>query len=76
MPRLIEGKLLSGFIYGDRRNKEYIYLPGSEMGATPPVLVYEIEGSRQDVSLVEALHLIEKRSLKLTSHPMFGERTV
>lgn len=76
MHRFIEGKLLSGFIYGDRRNEEYIYLPGSEMGATPPVLVYELEDSRQDISLAEALHLIEKRSLRLTSHPIFGERTV
>ena len=33
MKKLTESKLLAGFIYGDHHTKEYVYLPGSELGA-------------------------------------------
>ncbi len=76
MHKLTENKLLSGFIYGDNHTKEYVYLPGSEVDTDHPILVYEYGDTRQDISLEEALTLIEKRSLKLTSHPLFGKRTL
>ena len=43
MKKLTESKLLAGFIYGDHHTKEYVYLPGSELGADIPVLVYETD---------------------------------
>ena len=60
MKKLTESKLLAGFIYGDHHTKEYVYLPGSELGA----------------DMDEALDVIEKRSLKPTTHPIFGKRTL
>lgn len=75
MYRLAEAKLLAGIIYGDNKNEEYVYLPASEVDATAPVLVYETKGDRIDLTLEEALHMIEKRSLKPIKHPVFGERT-
>ncbi len=76
MHRLAESKLLAGFIYGDAYTKEYIYLPGSELDAETPILVYETQEGRQDLSMKEALSVIEKRSLKQTTHPVLGKRTL
>lgn len=76
MKKLTESKLLAGFIYGDHHTKEYVYLPGSELGADIPILVYETEEGRRDLSMDDALEIIEKRSLKLTAHPIFGKRTL
>ena len=70
MHKLAESKMLSGFIYGDPRMNEYIYLPGSELDSDHPMLVYEIDDSRQDVTMAEALSIIEKRSLKPCKHPI------
>ena len=76
MKKLTESKLLAGFIYGDDHTKEYIFLPGSELGADIPVLVYETAEGRRDLSMDDALEIIEKRSLKPTIHPVFGKRTL
>ena len=76
MRKLAESKLLSGAIYGDPRMKEYVYLPGSEVDSASPILVYELDGSREDVTMPEALSLIEKRSLKPCRHPVFGLNTM
>ncbi|MDY6084875.1 MAG: hypothetical protein SPI25_06500 [Dialister sp.] len=74
--RIAEGYLLAGYIYGDNRFHEYVYLPGSEIDAKPPMLVYETENERRDISMAEALSLIEKRSLSQTTHPVLGRKTV
>lgn len=74
--KLAEGRLLSGYIYGDSRTGEYVYFPGSELDAESPVAVYETQDSRRDISLDEALSLIEHRSLRPVKHPVFGERTI
>lgn len=74
--KLAESKLLSGYIYGDNHTGEYIYLPGSEIDSHTPVAVYEHDDTREDVSLSAALQIIEKRSLRLVSHPVFGSRTI
>ena len=76
MKTLQASKLLAGFISGDPPTKEYVYLPGSELGADIPVLVYETDEGRRDLSMDEALDVIEKRSLKPTIHPIFGKRTL
>ena len=75
MHKLAESRLLAGFIYGDSRNQEYIYLPGSELDAASPMLVYEIEGRLSDVTMEEALDIIEKRSLKPAVDPRLGKNT-
>ena len=76
MHRLAESKLLAGFIYGDPHMQEYIYLPASELDAASPMLVYETGKERHDVDMQEALSLIEKRSLRPCSHPVFGKNTM
>ena len=74
--KLAEGRLLSGFIYGDNHTAEYVYFPGSELDALHPLAVYETGGNRRDVTMEEALSLIEKRSLKPVKHPILGARSM
>ena len=74
--KLAESRLLSGFIYGDPTMEEYVYVPGSELDAAVPMAVYETPKGRQDISLIEALSLIEHRSLRLARHPVLGEKTI
>lgn len=74
--KLAEGRLLSGYIYGDAHTGEYVYFPGSELDAASPVAVYETKDGRRDVTLEEALSLIEHRSLRPARHPVFGEKTI
>ena len=52
---------------------EYVYMPGSEIGVTNPICVYENVGSREDVTVKEALRLIRVRSLRRVRHPLLGE---
>lgn len=75
MHKLAESRLLAGNIYGDSRTGEYIYLPGSELDADEPMLVYENNGTRKDIAMEEALRVIEKRSLKPAVHPVLGKNT-
>lgn len=74
--KLAEGRLLSGFIYGDKDTGEYVYFPASELDAASPVAVYETPDGREDLTMEEALSLIEHRSLKPVKHPVFGEKTI
>ena len=41
---MVEAKLQGGVIFGDPENEEYVYLPGSEIGASRPLCVYEAAG--------------------------------
>ena len=68
-----EAQLLRGIIFGDRNTDEYVYMPASEIGTEIPVYVYEKGGSRRDIDLAEALHLIRVRDLRPTIHPHFGK---
>ena len=68
-----EAQLLRGIIFGDRNTDEYVYMPASEIGTDMPVYVYEKDGSRRDIDLAEALHLIRVRDLRPTIHPLFGK---
>lgn len=76
MKRLTESKLLAGYIFGDNRTHEYVYLPASEVDAATPVLVYEEEDRREDIPMEEALRIIEKRSLKPVTHPVLGKNSI
>ncbi|EHG21903.1 hypothetical protein HMPREF9334_00606 [Selenomonas infelix ATCC 43532] len=67
-----EAQLLRGIIFGDRNTDEYVYMPASEIGIENPLYVYEEGGSRRDIDLAEALHLIRVRDLRPTIHPLLG----
>ena len=66
-------ELQAGVIFGDNNTREYVYMPGSEIGVDNPVCVYENAGQRRDVDMEEALRLIRVRSLRQTKHPVLGE---
>lgn len=70
---IAETKLMGGVIFGDPENEEYVYLPGSEIGASRPLCVYESAGRREDVTMEQAAHLITVRSLRPTKHPKLGK---
>ena len=70
---IIESELLAGVIYGDRRTGEYVYLPGSEVGAARPLCIFEEGGERRDATMEEALRLIRLRSLRPVCHPVLGK---
>ena len=70
---MIEAKLKDGVIFGDAFTEEYVYMPGSEIGAKTPICVYEAEGERTDVDMHEALRLVRVRSLRPTKHPLLGD---
>jgi len=74
MTQIGKKHLLAGIIYGDAENKEFLYLPGGEVGTDHPLCVYEKDGSRTDVTLDEASHLIDHLTLKPVSHPILGKR--
>ena len=72
---MVNAKLQAGYIFGDNLNKEYVYMPGSEIGVKNPICVLEQKDQRTDVSLREAVNLVTKLSLKPVNHPIWGEKT-
>ncbi len=70
---LIQSEILSGIIYGDTLNNEFVYMPASELGVTEPLCVYETEDCRKDITLHDAMKLIRLRSLRPTIHPFLGK---
>jgi hypothetical protein len=74
--RFAESQLLAGYIYGDNDSEEYIYVPASEIGTETPMAVYEHDGTRDDLSLEKALYFIERRNLRLVTHPLLGKRVI
>lgn len=75
MSQIAQKHLLAGFIFGDRENNEYIYLPGGEVGTEHPICVYEHDGSREDIPLEEAGYLVGHLTLKPCSHPVLGKKS-
>lgn len=75
MSFMVNAKLQAGYIFGDNLNKEYVYMPGSEIGVKNPICVLEQKDQRTDVSLREAVNLVTKLSLKPVNHPIWGEKT-
>ncbi len=75
MSHMISSELMTGRIYGDRENDEYVYLPAGEVGLAEPMLAFESGGRREDVSMTEALRLIRVLSLRPVRHPRLGEST-
>jgi hypothetical protein len=74
MSKINEEKLQAGIIFGDNINKEYIYMPGSEIGCKDPLCILEKDGSRTDLTISEALNQITRLSLKPVEHPVYGKK--
>lgn len=72
MSAMVTAELKAGVIYGDNVNREYVYMPASEIGVDEPLCVVETRSSRLDITLAEAVTMVRKLSLKPTSHPVFG----
>ena len=75
MSFMVKSHLTAGYIYGDNINKEYIFMPGSEIGVENPLCVLEQKDQRTDTTLAEAVKLVNKLSLKQVRHPIWGEKT-
>ncbi len=75
MSKVIAEKLLSGIIFGDTDNNEYIYLPGGEVGSERPICVLERGGEREDLPLEEAAYMAQHLTLKPCNHPLLGRRS-
>lgn len=75
MSRIHKEHLQAGFIFGDIANEEYIYLPAGEVGTDSPMCILERHKSYEDISLDEAVHLIDKLSLKPCAHPSLGKKS-
>lgn len=75
MSKITQEKLLAGIIFGDNDNKEYIYLPGGEVGNKAPLCVLERGGSREDLPLEEAAQQVHRLALRPCTHPLWGKRS-
>ena len=51
MSFMVKSHLTAGYIYGDNINKEYIFMPGSEIGVENPLCVLEQKDQRTDITL-------------------------
>lgn len=75
MSKVTAEQLLSGIVFGDTDNDEYIYLPGGEVGSEDPFCVMERQGSTADLPLAEAVHMVQRLQLKPCTHPDLGKRS-
>lgn len=76
MSKIMSEQLLAGIILGDTKNKEYIYLPGGEVGTDSPYCIFEKNGERlKDLPLFEAVTLAERLHLKPARHPVLANRS-
>ena len=75
MSKIIAEQLLAGIILGDRKNREFIYLPGGEVGVENPYCVFEKDGRKQeDLPLEDAVRLAARLHLVPASHPSLGKK--
>ena len=76
MSKILAEQLLAGIILADNDNKEYIYLPGGEVGREDPHCVFEKNGERAgDLPLEEAVELAKRLHLAPGKHPVMGDRS-
>jgi len=75
MSKVISEKLLSGTIFGDHDNREFIYLPGGEVGTENPICVFEHYDLNEDLPLEEASELVLRLALKPVKHPLLGKKS-
>ncbi len=75
MSVMVAAQLKAGLIFGDTLTKEYVYMPGGEIGIEQPLCVLETAHSRQDVDLKQAVALVIRLSLKPIKHPLLGSKS-
>ena len=75
MSRIHKEHLQAGYIFGDTINQEYIYLTSGEVGTDHPLAVLETPTKREDITLDEAVHMIDTLTLKRCSHPTLGKKS-
>ena len=68
MSRIHKEHLQAGYIFG-------IYLPSGEVGTDHPLAVLETPTKREDLTLDEAVHMIDTLTLKRCSHPTLGKKS-
>ena len=75
MSRIHKEHLQAGYIFGDPKNQEYIYLPSGEVGTDHPLAVLESSKGREDLTFDQAVHLIDTLTLKRCEHPTLGKKS-
>ncbi|MPN53938.1 hypothetical protein SDC9_201607 [bioreactor metagenome] len=75
MSAIVTAQLKAGLIFGDHNTREYVYMPGGEVGLENPICVLETEKNRHDVELAAAVELVQKLSLKPIKHPRLGSKS-
>lgn len=76
MKTLVESELLAGDIFGDVANKEFVYMPSSEIGLDNPILIFECHNKKEEVNIKDALKLITRYNLKKVVHPKLGDSSI
>jgi len=74
MSVIMTEQLKAGIILGDNENGEYIYMPGSEIGAEDPMCIFEKGKQKEDLHLEDAVALAKRLSLMPVKHPKYGKR--
>lgn len=74
MSKVIAEQLLSGIIFGDLDNCEYVYLPGGEVGSDNPMCIFQQGDCTEDVGLERASDLVLQLTLRPCKHPVLGKR--
>ncbi len=67
-------ELQAGIILGDPDNEQYMYMPGSEIGSSDPMCIFEEKGNKTDLHMEEAVALAKRLTLKPCRHPKLGKR--
>ncbi|MCH3913704.1 MAG: hypothetical protein LKE29_00045 [Acidaminococcaceae bacterium] len=74
MSVIVAEELKAGIILGDNDNKEYIYMPGSEIGSDNPMCIFESKGVKTDLHINDAVEKAKRLTLKPVIHPTLGKR--
>jgi hypothetical protein len=74
MSVIMAEQLKAGIILGDNDNQEYVYMPGSEIGAENPMCIFEKGDHKEDLHLEEAVELAKHLSLIPVTHPKYGKK--
>ncbi|MDD3396177.1 MAG: hypothetical protein PHQ45_03030 [Acidaminococcaceae bacterium] len=75
MSCIMAEELQAGIILGDNKNKEYVYMPGGEVGTDSPMCTFEKNGNKTDLPLADAVELAKRLSLKPVKHPQLGKHS-
>ena len=75
MSRIHKEHLQAGYIFGDTVQPRIYILASGEVGTEHPLAVLETPTKREDITLDEAVHMIDTLTLKRCSHPTLGKKS-